>query len=460
MGKWLIVGLLAGIGVVAALVYAQVTQSVEVPTAEVEIGDIRQFVDERGKTRLPRVHLITMPYTGRIEEITLDEGDPVEPGALVARLVPADLQLSVDAASAAVERLDKSIIENDDTSVEEIGLKQALEFVTSMNASVKAALARVEAGLAKKQFATRQYKRKKELLPQGAASLQELERAEFNLVQSDVDLRQDELVHKAMVALQTATALMPIMIEQHIGRKDLSRDVLIKQKAEVSAHLAQAKQKQQRGSMTSPIDGIVLARHITNERYLSAGTTLLELGDLNELEVEANILSHEVVNIKKGDKARIFGPAIGAQDATGTVDRIYPAGFTKVSSLGVEQQRVKVIVKFDLDKLRGLIERQGLGVDYRVRVQIFTRQKEGVRVIPRSALFRAEDGSWRVFAVRNARARTVVVDVGLMNDDLVEVAGGELQKGDIVVLAPERSLTDGQRVESRPRLGTDSLDAS
>jgi HlyD family secretion protein len=460
MGKWLVVALIVGIGVVGALVYAKVTESIEVPTATIEIADIREFVDERAKTRLPRVHLITMPYTGRIEEIALDEGDPVQRGSLVARLVPADLQLSVDAASAAVERLDKSIVENDDTSVEKIGLKQALEFVTSMDASVKAALARVEAGVAKKKFADNQYKRKKELQPQGAASLQELERAEFNMVQGDVDLRQDELVHTAMVALQTATELLPTMIEQHIGRKDLSRDVLFKQKAEASAHLAQVQQDQQRGTMHSPIDGIVLARHITNERHLSAGTTLLELGNLNELEIEADVLSHDVVNIKIGDQARIYGPAIGQDDATGTVERVFPAGFTKVSSLGVEQQRVKVIIKLGAEELARLIAKQDLGVDYRVRVQIFTRQKEGVPVIPRSALVRADDGGRFVFAVRNGRARRVPVKVGLMNDDSVEITDGKLKKGDVVVLAPERTLTDGQRVKPKTREKTDSLDGS
>jgi HlyD family secretion protein len=154
-----------------------------------------------------------------------------------------------------------------------------------------------------------------------------------------------------------------------------------------------------------------------------------------------------VVNVKPGDEVDIYGPAIGQPAAKGVVTRIFPAGFTKVSSLGVEQQRVKVIVKMTDDDLRRLLQDRGLGVDYRVRIKIYTAQKSQALVVPRSALFRGGDGQWQVFAVRDGRAQLLNVDVGLMNDNRVEVSS-KLQEGDTVILAPEMGLEEGQRVEA------------
>jgi HlyD family secretion protein len=133
--------------------------------------------------------------------------------------------------------------------------------------------------------------------------------------------------------------------------------------------------------------------------------------------------------------------------ARGTVSRIYPAGFTKVSSLGVEQQRVKVIVPFAADELARLRSEQDLGVGFRVRVRIYTAEKSEALVIPRSALFRGPAGDWQVFVVRDGRARLQTVPVGLLNDRLAEVTA-ELTSEDIVILAPETSLTDGTPVRA------------
>ena len=217
----------------------------------------------------------------------------------------------------------------------------------------------------------------------------DLEQAVLAQVQSDVDYKQDQLVHAAMVAVGAATDLLPRMVRQYIDRKGLSGNVLRKQQAEAEARLQEVLQEQQRGTMRSPVNGVVLDRLVSNERYLTAGTALLEIGRLEDLEVEADVLSLDVVGAKVGDRVEIYGPAIGRRPAQGVVARIYPAGFTKVSSLGVEQQRVKVIVRFAGDELRRLLADRRLGVGYRVRVKIFTAERSQALLIPRSALFRA-----------------------------------------------------------------------
>ncbi|MCE9544904.1 MAG: HlyD family efflux transporter periplasmic adaptor subunit [Planctomycetia bacterium] len=426
--------------------FAMFGGAVDVTVERVKQDPIQEFIDEQGKTRLPQTYLITMPYTGRIEAIGLTEGTPVTAGQSVARIVPLDLQLNVDAATAAVKRLHASIAENDDASVEKTGLKQSLKVVESVDATVAAAQNRVTAGQRKKDFAESQLKRVQETYEKKQTTQEELERAEVEEVQSQVDFRQDELVLSSMKAIQAATMMLPTMIQQYITRKDLSRGVLLQQVEEARAKLDQVLEDQRRGTLLSPVTGVVLARQATNERYLTAGTVLLEIGRLEDLQVEAEVLSQDVVRVKAGNPVSIYGPAIGEPAAAGIVDKIFPAGFTKVSSLGVEQQRVKVIVNFRPDDLARVRTQQGLGVDYRVRVKITTAAKSSALVVPRTALFRGLDGQWQVFAVRDGRAVQTNIEVGLKNDTHVEVLKG-LSQGDLVIPAPESHLTNGTRVK-------------
>jgi HlyD family secretion protein len=234
--------------------------------------------------------------------------------------------------------------------------------------------------------------------------------------------------------------------------------VLRHRKAQVDARLKRALLDQQRGTMTSPVDGVVLSRAVSNECLLPAGATLLEIGRLEDLEVEADVLSPDVVRFREGSQVDVYGPAVGqpAADgkdhADGTVQKIFPAGFTKISSLGVEQQRVKVIVRINDADLKWLRRERNLGVGYRVRVRIYTAERPQALVIPRSALFRAAGGGWQVYAVRNCRASLQDVQVGLINDEAAEITAG-LSEGEQVVLAPESNLEHGARVTVKTTLG-------
>jgi HlyD family secretion protein len=435
---------------VAAVVLAYVVRSrlgpeTPVETAPVKTGSIREYVDEQAKTRLPQTYLITMPITGRIEAIKPVEGDAVKAGQLVAQIVPRDLKLAVDQARANVQRLEASIKENAYLKVEETAHKQSEHFVESTKAAVAAAAERVISGKAKLDYSKRDLARVRELAVTRAKTEEDLERAQLVEVQSDVDFKQDQLVHASMTAVGAATDLMPAMVLQYIQRKRLSGGVLKEEKAEAEARLQQVLQEQERGPMRSPVDGVVLDRLGANERYLSAGRTLLEIGRLEDMEVEADVLSLDVVAAKVGDRAEVYGPAIGKTPAKAVVSRIFPAGFTKVSSLGVEQQRVKVVLRFERGELDRLLKDRRLGAGYRVRVRIFTEDRAKAMLIPRSALFRAADNTWQVFVVRGGRARLQTVEVGLMNDEQVEIVQG-LSENEPVVLTPESSLNDGDRV--------------
>lgn len=428
----------------AGLMYEHFAAGTPVEAAPAQFGPIREFIEEEGRTRLPRTYQVTMPFNGRIEPITAREGAPVKAGQVVARVVPADLELKVAAAKAAVDRSEAAVRENDDTSLESTSLEQVLRYVQSMDSTVEAAEEQVKAADAKRDLANKTWKRMRALYETRTTDEQEYNRAEVSKIEADVAYQRDVLLLSALKSLQVATGLGPTLVRQYIERKQLKHDVLLQERAEAEARLKEAQRDRRRGEMASPIDGTVLERFETNERQVTAGTVLLTIGQLDDLEIEADVLSQDAVRVKPGQLAEIYGAAIGQEPVGGQVDRIYPAGFTKTSSLGVEQQRVKVVLTFAGQALEQLRSRHDLGVGYRVQVRIFTDEQSRALVVPRSALFRGP-GNWQVFVVRDGRARLVAVGVGLMNDDIVEVREG-LTENEPVVLAPETNLSDGTRV--------------
>ncbi len=444
---WIIIGVLL-VGGAAAAYFLSSSRGVPVDVVEAVEGPIAEFVDERGKTRLPQTYLITMPSSGLVEAVTLPAGTAVKKADIVAQMTQLDLKLAVEETEATVRELQASIKENANTNVEETSLAQARHFVQSMRDTVKAAATRVLAGKAKVDYAEKYFNRVEPLAKTGAKTQDELDQAILEKVSSGVEHREDELIHMATVAMAAATDLLPTMIEQQIANKGLTVAVLKEQKAAAEARLKQAREDQERGTMRSPVDGVVLERFVDVPRFLSAGTPLLEIGRMQDLEVEADILSLDVVEVKIGDRVELYGPAVGKTNAKGTVKKIYPAGFAKVSSLGVEQQRVKVIIHFDAGELDRLLAQRHLEVGYRVRVRIFTAEKAKTLIVPRSALFRGEGSRWQLFLVKNGKATIQNVEVGLMNDQEAEILEG-LAAGDNVIVAPESTLGDGKRVEPR-----------
>ncbi|GAB6167313.1 efflux RND transporter periplasmic adaptor subunit [Thermostilla marina] len=443
---WGVAGV-AAIVVVVWMVFGG-TGGAEVEVVRTRRGPIREVVEERGMTRLPETHEITMPISGRVERIALREGTPVEKGQVVAKLVDLDIQLPVQQAQAAVDRLEAAIKRNADTTVETTALAQAQKFVESMQATVDAAKARVEAGEAQFNYAEANFGRVQKLYQSNVQTQDDLDRAYLQKVQAAVSYRQDRLVYASLVALQAATDLMPQLIRQYIDRKLLTQAELEKQRAEATVQLLAARENQRRAVMTSPVDGVVLKRYVDDEQFLAAGTPLLEIGNLDELEIEADILSLEVTRIQPGDPVEIFlGSTYRRPAARGKVERIYPAAFTKISSLGVEEQRVKVIVSLEPEEIRRLRAEYQLGVGFRVRVRIVTDEKQDAIVLPRSSVIRNAAGDAYVFAVENGRLVRRPVELGLRNDELVEIVEG-VGAGDLVLRSPDLTAEAGTKVRA------------
>jgi HlyD family secretion protein len=319
-------------------------------------------------------------------------------------------------AGSEVEK-DQVVARMDADELEDM-VKEAQETVKAMANAVQASAAKIKASKANQDFAKWNWDTQQKLHAERTASKVTVKEAERDYIQSQVEVEEDQFTYHAMAALASISKLLPIHMNRNLRR------AVIK----------------------SPIDGVVLARYEKNKRYMTAGEKLLDIGNMKELEVTADILSEEVVEVDPGNEVEIYGPSIGKKPIRGTVARIRPEGFTKISSLGVEQQRVAVIISLNPDDLAALAEQgRALGVQYRVKVRIFTAKSENTLTVPMTALFRGKGGKWELFKVEKGKAKLVDVEVGLTNDREAEITHG-LKAGDTVIVAPEASLTSGTRV--------------
>jgi HlyD family secretion protein len=196
-------------------------------------------------------------------------------------------------------------------------------------------------------------------------------------------------------------------------------------------------------TIKAPVSGSILRVIQVSEITLSAGTPILEIGDIsNDLEVVVELLSTDAVKVATGDRV-IIDDWGGSSTLSGVVDRIEPWGFTKFSALGVEEQRVNTVIRFSNPEER----RESLGHGFRVEVRIVIWEDQNALKVPSSALFR-EGENWAVFVVKAARAVLTPVSIGHNNGVEAEVLNG-LDPGEVIILYPGAGITEGTRVEQR-----------
>lgn len=386
--------LLVGSAVVAALLaVAFWPESVEVDVAAVSRGPLVVTVDEEGRTRVRERFVVAAPVTGRLLRIALEPGDRVKRGDAVARIQPEPPPL-LDARTRA----------------------EAQAVAESARAAVGRARAeeqRAAAGLAQ---AERELARARRLADAGALPVQDRDARE-----ADARLAR-EAVAAAEFASSGATA------EQRRAEARLLSS------AGVAAGAAVA--------VTAPVDGVILRRLRESEGFVPAGEPLVELGDPAQLEIVSDLLSTDAVRVKEGARV-IVGQPGSAVELDAVVRRIEPGGFTKVSALGVEEQRVNVI----LEPAPGSAEDVALGDAYRVDIRVVLWEASDVLKVPTSALFRDRD-EWAVFVVSDGRARLTRVELGQQTGREAQVVSG-LGEGALVIVHPGDLVVDGARVRVR-----------
>jgi HlyD family secretion protein len=408
----------AGAGAVALaalLAWAFAPAPVQVELAQASMGAFETSIEEDGRTRLRERYVVSAPLAGRLSRIALREGDQVAAGDVLALLAPM-LSPMIDERSA----------------------RELQARVGATQAGVRRARTRIEAAKVALERARMELRRAEQLAQQGFLA--------------PIKADNDRLSEQAMrMELDSAVA------DEHIAQHELAQA----RAALLTAQGGTGGAASQSFALRAPLAAKVLRIHHSSEASVPLGAPLLELGDTAALEVVAELLTADALMAIPGVEVRIErwgGPGV----LQGRVRRVEPAAFTKVSALGVEEQRVNVLI----DLLGAPAQWAGLGDGYRVSVRIVTRSEARVLLVPVSAVFPLPGGAAAsasasgippaqqapadsgVFVSDRGRARLVAVTLAARNGKDAWIRSG-LQEGAKVIVYPPPEVRDGTRVKER-----------
>lgn len=407
--KWLkrtawVIGL--GIGSAAVAWFAW-PRPIPVDIAALATGPMQVTIDEEAKTRVRHIYTVSAPITGKVLRISSPD-DSHDTSVHVGDTVVANETIIATMQSLAPSFLDIRSREE---------LQAALAAAAAAVKLAEAEVRRIEVAL---EFSRSELERAQSLAATDTISVKALDAARLAVATNEA-------------ALESAKALLDVRRSE----SEIAGARLIEPASDAAASSGAGCCVQIR----APASGRVLKVIQQSEGVVAAGSPLVEIGDPLDLEVVADLLSADAVQVKVGAAVSIDG--WGGPPLRGRVTRIEPEGFVKVSALGIEEQRVRTIVDF-VDPPEAW---SALGNDFRVIVRVALWNAESVLTVPVAALFRRGD-DWAVFALRDGLARATVVDIGRRNDRMAEVLSG-LSAGDQVVLHPSDRIADGVAVAER-----------
>jgi HlyD family secretion protein len=370
---------------------------------------------------------------GYLDRIQRDEGDWVSQGSVIARIDPL---ITSSAVQEALAQLAEWKAQRQGVATQRpkaASLEQAQLRIQAAQASQRQAVAKIAQAQAALEQAKHDRQRAQELEQVGAISRQARETAELTETTRAKELETTALAEKTAASeVNIAQAALRIL-QQEQTDPDYLLSVYDARIASVEASLQKLRDEAMRTEIRSPGGGQILRIHQKSAQFVTAGTPLLEFGNSRNLELIIDVLSSDAEKIRLGDRIWIDQPT-ASQPLQAKVKRVEPSAFTKVSALGVEEQRVNVIGNF-------IDPPTTLGDAYRVDTRIVVWQAANTLKVPLSALFRCED-SWCVFSVKDNRARQETVEIGQRSDRAAQVLKG-LTKGEVVILHPTEQIKVG-----------------
>lgn len=387
----------ASAAIVAVLAWAFAPRPVEVEVSAASVGRFERTIDEDGRTRLRDRYVVSAPLAGHLSRITLREGDTLAADAPIATLTPALSPML------------------DERTVRELRAR-----VDAAQAMVKRAGARIGLAQVSREQARNEVRRSEELAAQGYVSATKLEtdRLALRAAQKEYEAAEEDH-HVAEYDLAQARAALEAIRQPGTGA---ARAFVVR----------------------SPIAGTVLRVSQTSEAMVGLGAPLVEVGDTRRLEVLAELLTSDALQTPPGTSVRIerWG---GEGVLEGRVRLVEPSAFTKVSALGVEEQRVNVLI----DITSPAEQWQALGDGFRVSVSLVVQNVDRALRVPVSAVFpQPAQAGMAVFTIDGGRARLVPVEVGARNGVEAWIKSG-LAAGTQVIVYPPSSVTEGVRVKAR-----------
>lgn len=393
-GPRIMIGLIILV-IIIAVFFAARTPPIDVDTAEVVKAPLLVTIDDEGETRVRDMYIVAAPISGELQRVDLEAGDPVIAGqTVVARIMPAQPDFLTPRSEA-----------------------EARAQIKALEASVQSAAARIMQAEADRKLAAADFKRIDAIFQRGFATrtAHDAARAAHDSSVARLD-EVREARETARSELRAARARLIAPSNSKSGRKALD--------------------------VRSPESGAVLRLVQESEAMVVAGSPIMELGNSTDIEIVTDMLSSDAVKINSGDAVLIDNWG-GEKPLKGKVRLVEPFGFTKISALGVEEQRVNIIIDF----VDPQAARERLGHGYRVIARVVEWQGKEVLQVPISALFR-DKGQWSVFTMQGSEAHLVPVTVGRMNDENAQILKG-LEAGTAVILHPSEKIEDGRRVRLR-----------
>jgi HlyD family secretion protein len=390
-------GAIAGL-VAIGLALAFRPQPVAVDVSDVKRGSLVVTVEDEGKTRVHDIYVLSAPVTGRMRRIDLHVGDPV---------------VAAETVVAQIEPIDPAFLDPRSEA-------QARAEVRAAESAETLARAAVEQAQAELDFAHREFDRARELIQKNTISQHDLDEAE----------RSYRTRRAALLTAQAELDRSAYQIER--ARAQLMSPAETQRTAGECACIA----------LRSPVNGQVLQLLQQSEAVVAASTPLAEVGDARDLEIAVDLLSTDAVKVEAGQRVIIDGWG-GQTPLEGRVRLVEPFGFTKVSALGIEEQRVNVII----DIVSPRDEWTRLAHGFQVDARIVLAERANVLKVPLTALFRDGD-DWAVFVAAGGRAALRHVMLGERNGIEAEIVSG-LTEGETVVLHPSDRVVDGVRVAPR-----------
>jgi HlyD family secretion protein len=384
--------------VALAIVVAFWPRPVIVDMIGAERGELVVTVDDEGETRVRDVYVISAPVMGRMRRIELRAGDAVD---------------AVDTIVAAIEPIDPEFLDPRSEA-------QARADVRAAESAEVLARAEVEQAQAELDFAEQELERARELMRQGMISQRELDDAE----------RAHRTRHAALNTARAGHEMRLFQLER--ARAELVSPADSEGGRDVCECIA----------LRSPVTGRILRVLQESEGVVAAGAPLVEIGDPRELEIVVDLLSADAVKVEAGQRVIIESWG-GDEPLEGRVRLVEPFGFTKVSALGIEEQRVNVVI----DLVSPMEEWSRLAHGYQVDARVVLSEAQAVLKLPLTALFRDGD-SWAVFVDSGGRAELRRIEIGRRNSVAAEIVAG-LEEGERVVLHPSDRVVDGARIAAR-----------
>lgn len=426
------------VAVIALVVFAFRPTPIPVEVAQVTRGDLHVTVDAEAKTRVQERFVITAPANGHLDRIVLKEGDRVQRGMRVARIDPLPLTASVQEALGRLTeaRAQRAGVETQRPKPETIA--QSRTRIRKAEADQQQALTRVQQAQAALAQAQREQQRAQQLAKQGAIARQDREAAELNATTQARELEAAQLALQAAESEVDGARNALTVIQKQRADPDYLLRVYDGRIASIEAELSALRQEANRTAIRSPVSGRVLKIHQKSAQFVTEGAPLLDVGDTAQLELVIDVLSSDAVKIKPG--APIWVDLGGGNAGIfAKVRLVEPAAFTKISALGVEEQRVNVIGDF-------VQVPPGIGDAYRLDTRIVIWEGKQVLTVPLSALFRCAQADWCVFTVVAGRARRQKIMIGQHNTTVAEVKQG-LRAGAMVILYPTEKIAEGSLVK-------------